>query len=70
MTNRVSGFVVTLEKDMREDDAQEIVRAILLLKGVVNIDAIGSAPLEQHTIQRRLQAKMMNAVATAFEEKP
>lgn len=73
MTKRVSGFVVTLEKDMREDDAQEIVRAILLLKGVVNvdaIDAIGSAPLDQHTIQRRLQAKMLHAVATAFEEKP
>ncbi len=30
--------------------------------------AIGSAPLEQHTIQRRLQAKMLHAVATAFEE--
>lgn len=70
MTTRVSGFVVTLEQDMREDDAKEIVRAILLLKGVVNIDAIGSAPLEQQTIQRRLQAKMLNAVATAFEEKP
>jgi hypothetical protein len=70
MTTRVSGFVVTLEQDIREDDAQEIVRAILLLKGVVNIDAIGSAPLEQHTIQRRLQAKIMNAVANAFEEKP
>jgi hypothetical protein len=68
MTKRVSGFVVTLEQDMREDDAQEIVRAILLLKGVVNVDAIGSAPLDQHTIQRRLQAKMLHAVATAFEE--
>jgi hypothetical protein len=45
MTSRVSGFVVTLEKDLREDDAQEIANAISLLRGVTLVSPVESDPL-------------------------
>lgn len=37
MTDRLKGLIVTLEADIREDDAQEIINAILLLRGVLNV---------------------------------
>lgn len=70
MTTRVSGFVVTLEKDMREDDAKELARSIELLRGVVSVDYVGSDPLVMQTAQHRLQQKMVEAVYAAFKEKP
>lgn len=37
MTDRINGLTVTLEPNMREDDAQCIIDAILLLKGVASV---------------------------------
>ena len=37
MTNRIAGLTVTLQADIRDDDAQPIIDAILLLKGVVSV---------------------------------
>ncbi len=37
MTNRVKALIVILDNDYRDDDADEIVNAIEVLKGVLNI---------------------------------
>lgn len=37
MTDRLKGVIVTFEADIREDDAQEIINAILMIKGVVDV---------------------------------
>lgn len=37
MTDRHSGYVVTLEKDIREDDAQATIAAIQQIKGVLAV---------------------------------
>lgn len=37
MTDRLKGFVVTLEEDLREDDAQHICDAIAMVKGVLSV---------------------------------
>lgn len=37
MTNRLKGFVVTLEDNLREDDAKPIMEAIEQLRGVVSV---------------------------------
>ncbi len=39
MTDRVKGFVVTLDKDMRVDDVEAIKQAIEMIKGVANVDS-------------------------------
>lgn len=42
MTDRLAGFIVTLEKDIREDDAQATINAIRCLRGVLSVKPIVS----------------------------
>lgn len=37
MTDRIKGFVVTLDRDIREDDAIATINAIGQLRGVVSV---------------------------------
>ncbi len=37
MTDRVKGFTVTLEHDIRIDDVQPILEAIRMIRGVVDV---------------------------------
>ena len=39
MTDRVKGFTVTLDKDIRIDDVQELMNAISMLKGIAHVEA-------------------------------
>lgn len=38
MTDRIKGFVVTLEKDLREDDAEATLTALRQIKGVLAVE--------------------------------
>lgn len=40
MTDRVKGFTVVLEEDIRVDDVRPIVEAIQLIKGVADVKLI------------------------------
>jgi hypothetical protein len=38
MTDRVKGFTVTLERDIRVDDVEIITNAISMIKGVASVE--------------------------------
>lgn len=38
MTDRINGLYVILEKDIREDDVEDLVNAIRLLRGVLKVE--------------------------------
>ena len=38
MTDRVKGFNVTLESDVRIDDIETIMNAIKMIKGIIKLD--------------------------------
>lgn len=38
MTDKIKGFVVTLEHDVREDDVQVITQAIEMIRGVASVE--------------------------------
>lgn len=40
MTDRLKGFVVTLEEDHREDDAEPIADALMMIKGVISVEPV------------------------------
>lgn len=40
MTTRYSGFVVTLTDDIREDDAEAVVTALRMVKGVASVEPV------------------------------
>lgn len=52
MTDRHSGYIVTLDRDIREDDAEAIVRALRMIKGVLSVEPQISDPM-LHIAQER-----------------
>jgi len=65
MTDRVKGFVVTLEKDIRIDDVEVIKQAIEMIKGVCNVDcSIASIDdsINRARVRQELSAKLWKAL--------
>lgn len=52
MTDRLKGFIVTLDHDIRVDDAQVLVDAIKLLRGVLSVKPLVSN-IEDHIAHER-----------------
>ena len=44
MTDRISGLFVALEQDIREDDVEDLIKAIKLLRGVAGVSTHVSNP--------------------------
>lgn len=44
MTERHSGYVVTLTQDIREDDADAILNALRMVKGVLSVEPVVGEP--------------------------
>lgn len=40
MTDRHAGYVVTLAEDVREDDAQDILNALRMVRGVLSVEPV------------------------------
>jgi hypothetical protein len=57
MTNRLAGFTVTLEHDIREDDAGRIIDAIRCLRGVLSVDPV-VAGVELHIAEERARREL------------
>lgn len=50
MTDRLAGFIVTLEKPIREDDAEATLAAIRMIRGVVSVDPVVADPMHHMAI--------------------
>lgn len=67
MTDRVKGFTVTFEKDMRIDDVQEIITDLNMIKGVAHIEPSITTPFD-HISHERLKSDMRNKLFEFMEE--
>jgi len=47
MTDRVKGFTVTLENDIREDYVEVILNAIKMVKGVATVEPVKATTHDQ-----------------------
>lgn len=54
MTTRFTGLQVTLKQELREDDAQELIAAIKLLRGVVDVRPLVADVLSPAVLRERL----------------
>lgn len=68
MTDRVGGFLVTLEKDMREDDALELVSAIAQFRGVLSVDRVLVDTTQQIATNRAVQ-ELVEAITEMLRER-
>ncbi len=65
MTDRFKGFVVHLDDDMRDDDAECVLNAILMIKHVAKAEPIMADyedELNRERVRRELRTKLFEAL--------
>jgi hypothetical protein len=68
MTDRHAGYIVALAEDIREDDAQFIITAISMIKGVLEVQPVVAGPMDSITrlrVRREILKKMYEAFDNA-----
>jgi hypothetical protein len=71
MTDRYSGFVVTLKDDIRKDEADDIINALSMVKGVLTVQPDiggGHLAMAEDRVKHRYYMAMHDAVRTTFGE--
>lgn len=67
MTERVKGFVVTLADDVREDDAQEIITALSMVRGVIDVRP-AMVDFDDHINRERIRQDLARRIYAALSE--
>jgi hypothetical protein len=57
MTDRLKGVIVTFKEDIREDDAEAVLTAIKMVKGVLSVKPLVS-DWEQHIAEERVRQEL------------
>jgi hypothetical protein len=57
MTTRLKGLVVTFDKDIREDDAQEWIKAIGMMKHVIDVRPVESE-INDSMVEMRIRQEL------------
>lgn len=71
MTDRIRTVIVVLDRDYREDDAEPIVKAIRMIKGVASVELSvvdGVDHMARMVARTELQGKVEQAVANVFND--
>lgn len=52
MTDRINGFYVALERDIRDDDFESIEQAVRMIKGVIDVE-VNVVDIDAHVAEKR-----------------
>jgi hypothetical protein len=66
VTDRYSGFIVVLDKDIREDDAENVVTALRMVKGVASVAPIPANP-QSYIAEQRVRQEITTRVWEALK---
>lgn len=61
MTDRYHSLTVVLEKDIRDDDAESLLTAIKMIKGVMSVEPFIS-DVESHMAETRARRELGNKI--------
>lgn len=67
MTERFAGFIVTLETDLRSDDAEATIAALRQIKGVISVDPV-PANIGYHFALERARHELKTKLWAALEK--
>jgi len=70
VTDRHSGYVVVLDREIREDDAERIVQAIQMVKGVLDVKPIVADHNDLINRSRIRHELLMKLIGLLKEELP
>ncbi len=65
MTDRHSGYIVVLEADKREDDAEAVITALRMVKGVLSvkpIDADVNTQIAETRVRSEIASKLFEVI--------
>lgn len=62
MTDRHIGYIVTLEHDIREDDAAATIAALRQIRGVLNVTPVVSDAHVEMIAERRARSKFLGSL--------
>lgn len=68
MTDRLKGFVVTLDSDIREDDAETIRQAIHSLRHVVSVQPV-KTNLDDQINREKIRLEINEKIFAVLKEK-
>lgn len=61
MTDRLKGVLVTFKRDIREDDAESIINAIQMVKGVMSVKPVPSN-FDTHMAEERVRREIYDKI--------
>jgi hypothetical protein len=67
MTERHAGYVVTLAEDTREDDAEHIINALRMIRGVLSVEPV-HAGTDVSIATERAKAEMRAGLLSLLKE--
>lgn len=67
MTDRFKGLTVVLDRDIREDDAEYIIKAISMIKGVQSVHGNVSTS-DDFIVQTRTKTEVIKKLYSFIEE--
>jgi len=67
MSDRIKGFTVTLERDIRDDDFQRIKEAVEMVKGVLHVEPSIST-VNDHMVRTRLKHDITRNILKLIDE--
>lgn len=68
MTTRYMGFVVTLSENIREDDAEDVIRALSMVKGVQSVKPVESSNHSDFIATQRAKTAMREKLFDIIQE--
>jgi hypothetical protein len=66
MSERIKGFVVTLNNDYKEEDLKDIKNAIFMTKGILSIESI-PANIDDYMNRERIKNELKNKIWEALK---
>jgi hypothetical protein len=67
MTDRHAGYLVTLTEDLRDDDAEEILAALRMVRGVQSVEPV-VANIDQRIAQSRADTAWRERLINLIKE--
>jgi hypothetical protein len=67
MTDRINGVFVTLEKDTRIDDAEYLLNAIRMIKGVGDV-SVNVVDFDSHMAKTQAKTELVSKIYEAIRE--
>lgn len=67
MTDRYNALTVVLDRDIREDDAEQLINAIRMLRGVLTVDP-HVANIGDHVASMRVKRELTEKLYNVMKE--